>query len=66
MTGVITALKGELLLFISRNFKTPGVGDTDLSLKSLNNKYRQVVKNTSIAVRSILMKMLKHLDNEFG
>jgi len=66
MTNVITAVKADLLLFISRNFKTPGVGDADLSLKSLDNKYRQVVKNTSIAVRSILMKMLKQLDNEFG
>lgn len=66
MAGVITGIRSELLLFISRNFKTPGVGEADLSLKSLNNKYRQVVNNTAITVRSILVKMLKQLNDEFG
>jgi hypothetical protein len=63
--GVVTSSKGALLLFISRSFRTPGGGDGDISLKSIDNKYRQVVKNTSITVRSILMKMLKQLDDDF-
>lgn len=65
MAGITTGAKNELLYFISRNFRTPGSGEGDLSLKSIDNKYRQVVKNTAISVKSILLKMLKQLDDEF-
>ena len=64
--AVVSGPKSELLLFLSRNFRTPGVSDGDLSLKSLNNKYKQVVKRTAITVRSILLNMLKQIDEEFG
>lgn len=63
---VTTAAKSELLLFLSKNFRTLEAGDQDISLKSLNNKYRQVVKNTAITVKSILVNMLKQIDEEFG
>lgn len=63
---VTTAAKSELLLFLSKNFRTVEGGDQDISLKSLNNKYRQVVKNTAITVKSILLNMLKQIDGEFG
>ncbi|TCC99439.1 hypothetical protein [Pedobacter hiemivivus] len=65
MAEITTCSKNELILFISRNFCTPGTGERDLSLKSIENKYRQVVKNTSITVKSILSKMLKQLNEEF-
>lgn len=63
--GVVTGHKSDLLVFISRNFHTPGAGEEDLSLKSIENKYRQVVEKTAMSVRSILLKMLKQLDDEF-
>ena len=65
MAEVPTCSKNELIRFISKNFRTPGTGEGDLSLKSIENKYRQVVKNTAITVRSILSKMLKQLNEEF-
>ncbi|WP_316814472.1 hypothetical protein [Pedobacter nyackensis] len=64
--GVTTATKNELLLFLSKSFRTVEAGDQDISLKSLNNKCRQVVKNTAITVKSILLNMLKQVDGEFG
>lgn len=64
-TGVVTATKSDLLLFVSRNFQTKGAGTADTSLKSLNNKCRQVVVNTGVTMKSILLKMLKELDGEF-
>ncbi|TKC63712.1 hypothetical protein FBD94_05025 [Pedobacter hiemivivus] len=65
MAEVTTCSKNELILFISRNFRTPGAGEGDLSLKSIENKYRQVVRNTAITLKSILSKMLKQLNEEF-
>lgn len=63
--GVVTGHKSELWLFMSRSFQTPGAGSDDLSLKSVENKYKQVVKRTATTVRSVLLKMLKQLDDEF-
>lgn len=65
--GVVNASpKTNLLLFVSKSFQTPGIGTAMLSVKSLDNKYRQVVQHTAITVRTALVKMLKVLDEEFG
>jgi len=65
--GVINgALKTDLLIFISKSFQTPGIGNGILSVKSLDTKYRQVVQRTADAVRAVLLRMLKTLDQEFA
>lgn len=64
-TGVVMGAKTELFLFISRNFRTPGSGEGDISLKSVANKYQQVVNKTAITAKTILSKMLKQLNEEF-
>lgn len=58
--------KTALLLFVSRSFQTPGIGNASLSVKSLENKYRQVVQQTANSVRVVLKRMLKILDEEYG
>lgn len=64
--GVINGVaKRPLLLFISRNFQTAGIGSASLSVKSIDSKYRQVLSSTAIATKSILSKMLKELEDEF-
>lgn len=57
--------KHVLMLFLAKNFKTPGTGSSEISLNSLDTKYRQVVKNTALMVRSLLTQMIKELDREF-
>lgn len=57
--------KNTVLLFLAKSFQTPGIGDAEISPNSLDSKYRQVTKNTAIAVRAMLMRMLKELDQEF-
>jgi len=64
-TGIVISPKSELLLFISRNFSTPGSGEGDISYKSVDSKYRQVVRRNAITVKSILLKMLNQLNDEF-
>lgn len=65
--GVINGgAKTQLLLFISKNFQTPGIGTGILSVTSLDSKYRQVVQRTADAVRVVLARMLKTLDEEFA
>jgi hypothetical protein len=64
-TGVVVSPKSELLLFISKNFGTPGSGTGDISYKSIDSKYRQVVRRNAIAVKSILLKMLNQINDEF-
>lgn len=56
----------QLVLAISKNFVTKGVGQNSLSLVSLTAKYRQVVQGTAQNLRVLLVKMLKLLDEEFG
>jgi hypothetical protein len=63
--GVAKGNKTALQLFISRSFQTPGIGEAIISTTSIESKYRQVVKNTATSVRSILIKMLKQLDDDF-
>lgn len=57
--------KMALMLFIAKNFQTPGTSALGISVKSLNTKYRQVVKSTATMVRSMLVGMLNQLDKEF-
>lgn len=63
--GVMSGSKADLVLFISASFQTPGIGEGHISPKSIAAKYRQVVKNTATSVKSILLKMLKQLDDDF-
>lgn len=65
--GVILAgSRSELMEFISRHVQTPGIGEGHLSVKSLNNKYKQVVQSTINAVRAALMRMLKILEGKIA
>lgn len=64
--GVVSSPKSELLVFIAKNFSTPGTNRQSISLGSVESKYRQVVKSTAVTVRSILLKMITILDEEYG
>ncbi|WEK21638.1 MAG: hypothetical protein P0Y49_10870 [Candidatus Pedobacter colombiensis] len=64
--GVVVGGKRPMLAFIARSFQTVGIGNTSLSAASMDSKYRQVLKNTATTVKSILLKMLKQVDEEFG
>lgn len=55
----------RLIVSLSKNFTTRGVGNAQLSSGSLMTKYKQVVQTTAKSVRALLLKMLKHLDDEF-
>ncbi|WP_316815853.1 hypothetical protein [Pedobacter nyackensis] len=55
--------KTQLLQFISKSFKT--VAMDSISTTSLSRKYDQVVQTTAKAVRVVLLRMLKILDEEF-
>ncbi|PTT00205.1 hypothetical protein DBR11_10575 [Pedobacter sp. HMWF019] len=63
---ILSGSRSELLEFISRHLQTPGIGAGHLSVKSLNNKYKQVVQSTINAVRAALMRMLKILDGKIA
>jgi len=56
----------QLMMAVSKNFITPGIGDGYISTNSLTVKYKQVVQTTAQSVRALLVKMLKLLDQEFG
>jgi len=56
----------HLIIAVSKNFITPGIGDGYISPNSLTTKYKQVVQSTAQNVRTLLVRMLKHLDQEFG
>lgn len=65
--GVLKDVKKTwLVAFISRSFRTPGVGTANLSVQSLESKYRQVTNSSAVTLKSILLSMLKQLDDEFG
>lgn len=59
-------VRTELMAFISRIFQTPGTGTNGISATSLETKYKQVVQSTAKNIRSVLVRMLKLLDDEFG
>jgi hypothetical protein len=64
--GVVGAIgRRPMLTFLARSFQTAGIGDNSLSALSLDTKYRQVLNTTAVAVKSILLKMLKQVDEEF-
>jgi len=56
----------QLMLALSKNFVTVGVGQNSLSVSSLTTKYRQVVQGTARSLSVLLVKMLKLLEEEFG
>lgn len=64
--GLDTGPVKQLLVTVSKNFVTPGIGEGYISPHSLDNKYSLVVQTTALNVRVLLVKMLKHLDQEFG
>lgn len=55
--------KTQLLAFIAKSFKTNVTAS--ISANSLSRKYDQVVQTTAKAVRVVLVRMLKILDDEF-
>jgi hypothetical protein len=55
----------QLMIAISKNFVTVGMGQQYLSPGSITTKYKQVVQSTARTVRALLVKMLKLLDEEF-
>lgn len=65
--GVIREVKkSSLVQFICQSFQTPGVGLANLSAQSVESKYRQVTNSSALTLKSILVNMLKNLDDEFG
>jgi hypothetical protein len=56
--------KTALLQFFAKGFKT--VSTDSISANSLVKKYDQVVQTTAKAVRIVLIRMLKILDDEFN
>lgn len=56
----------QLLLSVSKTFVTVGLGQNYISVGSLNTKYRQVVQSSARSLRTLLVKMLKQLDDEFA
>lgn len=65
--GVVNDVKKcALVRFICAGFRTPGVGTANLTVKSVETKYRQVTNSTALTIKSILLKMIKQLDEDFG
>lgn len=63
--GVVSnPTKASVLRFLSKNVTTPGAVDRDISLKSLENKFKLVEESTRVATRGILVKMLNQVDEE--
>jgi hypothetical protein len=60
------APKRELLRFLSEHVETPRSGVGPISLDSLINKYKQVVQRSADAIRTLLKRMLKLLEESFG
>lgn len=55
----------RMIVSISKNFTTRGIGNGHLSSGSLMTKYKQVVQTTAKSVRALLVKMIRVLDEEF-
>lgn len=55
----------RMIVALSKNFSTRGIGNGYLSSNSLMTKYKQVVQTTAKSTRALLLKMLKELDEEF-
>ncbi|MBB5437716.1 hypothetical protein HDC92_001390 [Pedobacter sp. AK017] len=58
-------VRTELMAFVAGSFNTPGTGSSGISAASLETKYKQVVQSTAKHIKSKLMQMIKHLDEEF-
>jgi len=63
---IVACPRSELLLFIARNFQTPGIGNAYLSANSLGTKYKQVVQTTARNVNAALGRMQRIVGKEFG
>ncbi|MEQ7800932.1 hypothetical protein ABDJ41_14100 [Pedobacter sp. ASV1-7] len=55
----------RMMVSLSKNFTTSGIGNGSLSSYSLMTKYKQVVQSTAKSIRALLVKMLRILDEEF-
>lgn len=63
--GLDSGPVAHLLVSLSKNFTTPGVGEGYISVNGLTTRYKQVVQTTAQTTRTLLLKMLKCLDEEF-
>ena len=63
---IVACPRSELLLFIAKNFQTPGIGNAYLSANSLGTKYKQVVQTTARNVNAALGRMQRIVGKEFG
>jgi hypothetical protein len=66
LAGVVNGSpRSHLLRFIAKRFQTPGASKSGISERSLESKYNQVVQSTANAVRIVLTRMLKILNDQF-
>lgn len=55
----------QLILAMSKSFVTTGMGEGQLSVNGLTTRYKNVVQASAKTLRALLVRMLKHLDEEF-
>ena len=61
--GLVTnPSRASVLRFLCSHVETPGSASRDISLKSMENKYKQVLQSTLSSTRAILQKMMKQLE----
>ena len=64
--GLVNASpRSTFFSFVAQHFQTPGIGDAQISVNSLNAKYKQVVQHTAVKVRLLLRRMIKEIETEF-
>jgi hypothetical protein len=66
----VAAIEGsprkDLLLFICRSVGTPRTGSGPIGFESMLSKYKQPVQSTVEAIKALLKKMLKLLEEKYG
>ncbi|WEK20922.1 MAG: hypothetical protein P0Y49_07200 [Candidatus Pedobacter colombiensis] len=63
--GLDAGPAAHLMVSLSKNFTTRGIGEGYISVNGLTTRYKQVVQTTAQTTRKLLLKMLKCLDEEF-
>ena len=59
--------KTDLMAFVGQHFQTRGIiGNGIISANSLTTKYNQITQSTAVGMRSLLVKMTKNIDDNFG
>ena len=64
--GLDTGSVMQLIVALSKNFVTTGIGEGQLSVNGLTTRYKNVVQTSAKSLRALLVRMLKHLDDEFN